>query len=233
MGQTQFMPSTFLRYGVDADQDGRIDIWRDIPDALTSAANYLKALGWDGAAATWGREVALPVNFDAGLASIDTNAAETVKTLREWSALGVRQADGAPLPQQDLRAAVVLPDGRHGPAFLVYDDYRIILKWNRSTFYAVAVGYLADRLTGAAQLAAAHRNEEPLRREEVMALQEGLRRLGLLTAEPDGVLGGSTRQAVRAFQRAHQLPPDGYASRELGDSGGPGERGKTPVKPAA
>ena len=214
MGQTQFMPSVFLRYAVDEDNDKRMNIWTDAPDALASTANYVKSIGWNGAR-TWGREVSLPKDFDANLASIDINAAETVKTLAQWSELGIRQVDGAPLPQQDVQAAVVLPQGAGGPAFLVYDNYRAILKYNRSTLYAIAIGHLADRLAGAPALSGPRKAEEPLRREEVTALQAGLRRLGHLTAEPDGVVGASTRQGVRAFQRTRKLPPDGYANRAV------------------
>jgi membrane-bound lytic murein transglycosylase B len=214
MGQTQFMPSTFLKYAVDEDGDGRMNIWTDVQDALASAANYLKALGWDGAR-TWGREVVLPEGFDPALASIDPNAAEIVKTLPQWAALGLRQGDGAALPRQEIAAALVLPAGIGGPAFLVYENYRAILKWNRSTFYAIAVGHLADRLAGGPALVAPRREEEPLRRDEVLALQAGLHRLGYLNGDADGVVGASTRQAVRAFQRARGLPADGYASRSL------------------
>jgi membrane-bound lytic murein transglycosylase B len=127
----------------------------------------------------------------------------------------VRAVGGGLLPQQEIPAALVLPAGLKGPAFLVYENYRAILKWNRSTSYAIAIGYLADRIAGAPELAAAKRIEEPLRRDEVTDLQNGLRKLGLLTAEADGVVGASTRQAVRAFQRGHGLPPDGYASRPV------------------
>ena len=214
MGQTQFMPSTFLRYGVDGDKDGHIDIWRDVTDAFSSAANYLKSLGWDGNR-TWGRAVALPADFDFNLASIDTNASEVVKPLTEWSKLGVRQPDGMVLPQQPVQAAVVVPAGAKGPAFLVYDNYRAILKWNRSTLYAIAVGHLADRITGGEALTVKRVVEEPLRREQVTVLQEGLRKLGYVNSEPDGVVGAGTRQGVRAFQRAKALQPDGYANRDI------------------
>jgi membrane-bound lytic murein transglycosylase B len=214
MGQTQFMPSTYLKYDVDADNDHRIDIWNDTDDALASAANYLHALGWD-AKRGWGREVLLPPNFDVGLASIDGSASETLKSLSDWATLGITQADGSRLPKQDVVAALVLPGGAEGPAFLVYENYRAILKWNRSTFYAIAVGHLADRLSDGPALVALHHAETPLQRAEVMALQDGLVHLGYMKDPPDGVVGGGTRQALRTFQRANGFTPDGYANRTM------------------
>jgi membrane-bound lytic murein transglycosylase B len=214
MGQTQFMPSAFLRYAVDQDHDGRKNIWTSVPDALGSVANYLKLLGWDGTHG-WGSEVAVPPRFDAALASLDTDAAETVKPVAQWSALGVRRADGGPLPASAEPAALILPAGIGGPAFLVHGDYRVILKYNRSTFYAIAVGYLADRLGGAGPLLTPHQPGEPLRRDDIIALQQGLSALGLLPGTPDGVAGTATRQAVRAFQKANRLPPDGYIDLQL------------------
>ena len=109
----------------------------------------------------------------------------------------------------------MLPQGIRGPAFLVYDDFRMILKWNRSTFYALAVGYLSDRIAGGGVLAAPPLADPPLTRDEVTALQTGLGTLGLLRGDADGIVGAATRQAVRAFQRAHGLPPDGYANASL------------------
>jgi membrane-bound lytic murein transglycosylase B len=214
MGQTQFMPSAFLKYAVDQDRDGRKNIWTSVPDALGSVANYLKALGWDGTQ-SWGSEVSLPPRFDAALASLDTDAAETVKPVAQWSALGIRRADGGPLPALGGPAALILPAGIGGPAFLVHADYRVILKYNRSTSYAIAVGYLADRLGGAGPLLAPHQPGEPLRRDEILALQQGLSVLGLLPGTPDGIAGTATRQAVRAFQKANGLPPDGYIDAAL------------------
>ena len=140
MGQTQFMPSSFRAHAVDYDGDGRIDIWHSRPDALASAANYLKRSGWKGDE-TWGRAARLPEGFDAKL--IGTGV---VKSLAEWSALGLSRDDGGPLPTRALKASVVLAEGNKGPAFLVYDNYRAILKWNRSTFFAIAIGSLADRI---------------------------------------------------------------------------------------
>lgn len=214
MGQTQFMPSTFLRYGVDQDRDGHIDIWGSVPDALGSAANYLKSIGWNEGR-TWGREVRLPNHFDVTLASLNVDANETVKPLAEWAKLGVRRADGGTLPSADIAAALILPDGIRGPAFLVYDNYRVILKFNRSVFYAVTIGHMADRFIGAGPLAAPRVLFDPLRRDEIAALQQGLATLGLFTATADGVIGPATRQAVRTFQKANGLPPDGYVDAKL------------------
>jgi membrane-bound lytic murein transglycosylase B len=213
MGQTQFMPSAFLKYAVDQDGDGRKNIWTDVPDALASVANYMKTVGWQGTG--WGREVRLPARFDAALASLDTDAMETVKPAAQWSALGVRRADGGALPATDGPSALILPAGINGPAFLVSGNYRMILKYNHSTFYAVSVAYLADRLGGAPPLSAPHQPGEPLKREDILGLQQGLASLGLLPGTPDGVAGTATRQAVRAFQRANGLPPDGYIDLNL------------------
>ena len=213
MGQTQFMPSTFLKHAVDEDHNGHIDIWDDATDALGSTANYLKNLAWDGAR-TWGREVRIPAGFDMGLASLDVDAKENIKPLAQWAALGVRKADGTPLPAQDINASLVLPAGAKGPAFLLYDNYRIILRYNRSAFYAIAVGHLADRLAGAGGLNTPGREGDPLRRDDVAALQEGLVALGFYKTV-DGVMGSATRQAIRSFQKANGLTPDGYADRNV------------------
>jgi len=136
MGQCQFMPTTFLNFAVDFDGNGKRDIWGDRADVLGSIANYLAQLGWHGSE-SWGRLVVLPANFDARLAGLDMR-----RTTAEWSRLGVRAADASPLPA--LQASLVLPDGAGGPALLVYDNFRAIMKWNKSTFFAGAVGLLAD-----------------------------------------------------------------------------------------
>jgi membrane-bound lytic murein transglycosylase B len=208
------MPSTYLKYAVDEDGDGRRDIWGSVPDALGSTANYLKGLGWESARG-WGQEVVLPAGFDLRLASLDTEAEETVKSVTEWRALGVRAAAGRTLPTGDLAAALILPAGIDGPAFLVHGNYRAILKFNRSTLYAISVGYLADRFGGGEKLAAPPRLQDPIPREDIIKLQEGLTALGFLQEAADGVAGGKTRRAVRAFQEANGLPPDGYIDRRL------------------
>jgi len=141
MGQTQFMPSSFLRYAVDFDGDGRRDIWNTRADVFASAANYLAGVGWKGDQ-TWGRAVRLPAGLDRSFVGL-----ETTKSLDEWRALGVLRADGGPLPQRaGLSGSLVQPDGIGTPAFLVYDNFRVILRWNRSTYFALSVGDLADRI---------------------------------------------------------------------------------------
>lgn len=141
MGQLQFMPSTVRRFWVDYNKNSRLDLWKTPVEALASAANYLSKLGWRGDE-TWGREVKLPAGFKAGLAQLSIQ-----KPLSEWQKLGINSVDGKDLPDRNLDASlVIVEDG--GPAFLVYRNYRILLNWNRSTFFAVSVGYLADRLNG-------------------------------------------------------------------------------------
>ncbi len=148
MGHVQFLPSTYNGYAVDHTGNGRKDIWASLPDAFASAANYLSQMGWRPGQ-IWGREVRLPGDFDPQLASMNIK-----KTIKEWSAMGVRRANGQALPKADMEGSIVLPDGSEGPAFLVYDNFRVIMRWNRSVSYAVAVGHLADRIAGASRLAA-------------------------------------------------------------------------------
>ena len=140
MGQCQFMPSSFLAYAVDRDGDGRRDIWGTLDDVFASIANYLAHADWQGDQ-TWGRGVRLPPGFDGGLIGLDV-----VKPVGDWQALGVRRPDGTDLPTRPLPASLVRPDGEGGDAWLVYDNFRATLRWNRSTYFALAVGQLADRM---------------------------------------------------------------------------------------
>lgn len=143
MGHLQFMPSTFHNFALDYDGDERIDIWNDLGDAFASAANYLSKSGWIKGR-IWGREVRLPKGFNRMLLGLKKR-----KRLSEWQALGVRRPSGKDLPKKpDLLASVVEPDGPKGKAFVVYDNYRVILNWNRSHFFGIAVGTLADRIAG-------------------------------------------------------------------------------------
>lgn len=138
MGQVQFMPSSFVTYAVDYDGDGRRDIWDNVPDALASAANYLSRSGWKKNQG-WGGKVSLPTDFNKGLVGKNNR-----KTLKEWRQLGVtgKGVNG----QQNLRAYLVQPNKTGGPTYLAYPNYRVILKWNRSNYFAISVGTLADRI---------------------------------------------------------------------------------------
>lgn len=140
MGQPQFMPSTYLKYAVSYGHSGQPDIWRDTGDVYASAANYLSTLGWKRDQ-TWGREVRLPARFGQDLLGLTIR-----KSLADWGKLGVRRLDGGPLPALPMEASVVAPDGTGGRAFVVYDNFRTIMKWNRSTYFALAVGLLGDAI---------------------------------------------------------------------------------------
>ncbi len=142
MGQCQFMPSSFRRYAVDFDGDGRRDIWGSQADVFASIANYLASLHWRPEQ-TWGREVRLPAKFDARLIDLKSE-----KSLPAWQKLGVRNADGSDLPVVALNASLVAPDGPGGAAYLVYGNYKVVMRWNHSTYFATSVGLLADRLAG-------------------------------------------------------------------------------------
>ncbi len=212
MGQLQFMPSTFVRFAVDHDGDGRKDIWTSLPDIFSSAANFLASSGWQKNK-TWGREVRLPDNFDFSLADLKIK-----KTIKQWQELGISGMDGRDLAPADERASLILPAGAAGPAFLVFRNYRVILNWNRSHLYAIAVGHLADRLAGHAPLVSKRPvNDRPLRRTDIMKIQQLLAGLGFDPGSVDGIAGGRTRMAIKAFQRANRLPMDGYPSAELLD----------------
>ena len=140
MGQNQFMPSSFRAYAIDYTGDGKRDIWTTLPDVFASIANYLSRVGWKSDQ-TWGRAVTLPAGFDASLAE-----KKVKRPISAWQEIGVRRADGGALPARDLSAQIVLPAGTDGPAYMVYDNFEAILKWNRSTYFAVAAGTLADAL---------------------------------------------------------------------------------------
>ncbi|HZH26975.1 MAG TPA: lytic murein transglycosylase [Azospirillaceae bacterium] len=144
MGQSQFMPSSFLQYAVDFDGDGRRDIWTSRPDVFASAANYLAKNGWNPNL-TWGREVQAPPSVRNGPGT----GLDAKRPLSAWQAAGVRRTNGGDLPAADVEASLVMPDGPNGAAFLVYDNYRVVMRWNRSTYFATSVGLLADRIGGA------------------------------------------------------------------------------------
>jgi membrane-bound lytic murein transglycosylase B len=209
MGQLQFLPSVFARYGIDGDNDGKIDIWNSLPDIFHSAANFLSQSGWRGDE-RWGREVLLPSNFDFSLTGTRTR-----KPLEEWNELGIIQMNGSPIPVANMQASVILPAGAGGPAFLTYANFRATMVYNPSTFYALTVGHLADRYTGGAAIQRMPENEQAMSVADVQALQELLNAAGFDSGEPDGRVGSRTRTAIRAYQQNKELPMDGYASLKL------------------
>lgn len=140
MGQCQFMPTSFFKYAVDGDGDGNIDIWNTLPDVFASAANYLRTEGWNHEL-TWGRAVRLNQPVPESAVGVKVQL-----TLPEWAQYGITNADGTPLPNLALNASLVQPDGPNGASYLVYDNYRVLMHWNRSTYFATAVGILADRI---------------------------------------------------------------------------------------
>ncbi|MCK9237402.1 MAG: lytic murein transglycosylase [Thiopseudomonas sp.] len=212
MGQTQFMPTTFLEHAVDFDGDGRRDIWLSTADALASAANYLKRSGWQ-TEQTWGYEVKLPTLFE-----YDGADGYQQKTVQEWFNLGVSLRKEKALSKEELSmpASIFLPAGYRGPAFIQLDNFRSILKYNQATSYALAVGLLANSLEG--ELFSLHRwpqDEVPLTRTERVELQNLLNQLGLAVGKADGIIGANSRKAIREFQLNHDQPADGYPSARL------------------
>ncbi len=209
MGAIQFMPSNVLTYGVDADKDGDIDLWNSKDDIYASAANFLKHLGWNKGE-KWGREVTIPKNFDYRLTGLQNK-----KKVTEWGSLGIRQANGSALPNSSMEGSLIVPMGHRGPAFLVYQNFRVILDWNRSQLYALSVGYLADRIKGQGKLRAKPLDEPLLSKEDILSIQETLNILGYDVGVADGVLGPKTRAATRQFQSDIGMVVDGYVGYEL------------------
>lgn len=210
MGHVQFLPSVFLKYAVDADQDGRSDLWRSVPDALASAANFLQGIGWT-TGLRWGREVHLPDDFDYALAG-----RANTRALSEWTTMGITNAFGDVLPALDLQSSVLVPAGHEGPAFLVYENFEVIMRWNRSEYYAIAVGRLADRISGAGRLTRpADTAGESFTRDTVVELQANLAMLAYDVGEVDGIFGSSTRRALSAFQKSQDMLADGHLDSEV------------------
>ncbi|HKK36261.1 MAG TPA: lytic murein transglycosylase [Paracoccaceae bacterium] len=210
MGHTQFIPTSLAAYAVDFDGDGRRDLWApDAADALASTANYLARFGWErGAPAAL--EVRLPAGFDHALADAAIRRDPAV-----WREMGVTRADGRSLPDGG-EVAILAPAGAAGPAFAAYPNFRAILRYNNATSYGLAVSLLASRIAGAGPLIGDWpRGDRPLSRAETEEMQRRLTALGHDTGGTDGIVGPMTRAAIRGFQDARGLTPDGYASAEL------------------
>ncbi|MGE0440893.1 MAG: lytic murein transglycosylase [Gemmatimonadales bacterium] len=210
-GHTQFMPSTFQSRAVDGDGDGRRDIVGSIPDALASAANYLRVGGWRPDE-PWGYEVRLPARF-----RLATGRRQKLAVTR-WQAAGVRQIDGTRLTGTGS-AAVLLPAGRSGPAFLVFRNFDVLYSYNAAESYALAIGHLADRLRGGEPFVTPWPTEDGgLSRAERREVQRLLGDLGFDAGAPDGIMGRKTREAVAAFQATAGLDPTGRAGTVVLDS---------------
>jgi membrane-bound lytic murein transglycosylase B len=206
-GPTQFMPTSFKRYAVDFDGDGRRDVVDSVPDVVASTANNLKKDGWVSGQ-TWGYEVVVPQGFNFLLAD-----RSRVLTVKEWEQLGIRRAGGKAFPRGEDRAYLLVPAGAQGPGFLMLQNFRVIMKYNPAEAYALAIGYLADRLRGGEPFVQAWpRHERVLTRAERYELQQHLAARGYDVGEPDGRLGGKTRSALRYFQSSVGEVPDGFAS---------------------
>ena len=209
MGQTQFLPSAFLAYAVDADGDGRRDIWDSMADVLASTANFLARSGWRDDQ-PWGAEVRLPPGFDVGRADDAVR-----QSAARWAAEGVHTPDDAPLPEL-AEATILLPAGARGPAFLVGPNFRAIRRYNNSVSYALAVALLAQRLSGGPDVQAPWpRDLSALTRSQLLELQTALNQRGFASGTPDGAMGPATRDGLRRYQRSVGLPADGYPTAEL------------------
>jgi membrane-bound lytic murein transglycosylase B len=210
MGNMQFMPSTFIKWGVDRDGNGRIDLWSSLPDSFASAANYLRGVGFKPGLPS-SEEVFLPQGFP-----LDQADSTIEKPVKAWAAMGVKRAGGAPLPNVDDPSSIILPAGWRGPAFILYPNFKAVMNWNRSTLYALAIGILARQIAGGpGVMQAAPADDEPLSRSSVIDMQTRLARLGLYTDEADGLVGPKTRSAVRLFQKQAGLPADGHPTPEV------------------
>lgn len=209
MGQTQFLPTNMLAYAVDADGDGRRDLWGSSEDALASTANFLARSGWQ-TAQSWGTEVRLPNGFD--YARADDNVRQTSAA---WENEGVQSLNGAPLPALN-DSSIWLASNASGPAFLIGPNFRTILRYNNSTSYALAVSMLAQRLAGGPPIQAPWpRDVQALTRSQLLALQTALSTRGFDSGTPDGMMGAATRRGIREYQRSLGLPADGYPSLDL------------------
>jgi len=208
LGQTQMMPSEYLRDAVDYDGSGRRNLIRSVPDVIGSTGKYLGYLGWKRGE-PWLQEVRVPANFKWEEADLSIQHPRA-----QWAAMGVTLADGRPLPSDKLGASVVLPMGRFGPTFMAYDNFQVYLKWNNSLMYSLTAAYYATRLDGAASM---RRGSDipKISFEETRELQQILARRGYDIGRTDGVLGLKSRSAVREMQIKFGLPADSWPTAEL------------------
>jgi membrane-bound lytic murein transglycosylase B len=209
-GPTQFMPTSFKRFAVDGDGDGRRNVVDNVTDLIASTANNLKKDGWVNGQ-TWGYEVMVPKGFNFMLADRSKQ-----KTIAEWEALGIKRAGGKGFPRRDDKAYLLIPGGHQGPGFLMLHNFRVIMKYNPAEAYAIAIGHLSDRFRGGSPFVQPWpRHETVLSRADRLELQQLLRKKGFDGGTPTGRLGPRTRAAVRDFQASIGLIPDGFATTDI------------------
>ena len=209
-GPTQFMPTSFKRYAVDFDGDGRRDVVDSVPDVIASTANNLKKDGWV-TGQTWGYEVVVPQGFNFMLAD-----RARAMTIAQWEHLGIKRAGGPPFPHPMDKGYLLAPAGAEGPSFLMMQNFRVIMKYNPAEAYALAISHFADRLRGGRPFVQPWpRQERELSRAERLELQQLLAQRGFYKGAPDGQFGGQTREALRAFQVSAGLPADGFATSDV------------------
>lgn len=211
MGHTQFMPTSYLEYAVDFTGDGRRDIWSEDPtDSLASTAAYLARNGWQRGQA-WGAEVQVPAGFNMKQIGKGTR-----KSTGDWSAQGVRRIGGGSLPSGN--GSIIMPAGANGPAFLILDNFRSILRYNNSDNYALGVSFLGERIAGRAGVQGSWpRNDRTLSTNERQEIQRRLGQKGFYQGEIDGLFGSATMESVAAYQRSIGVTPDGYPTSILLD----------------
>jgi lytic murein transglycosylase len=209
LGPLQFTPSDYYKYAVDFDGDGRRDLIRSVPDLLASGANFLAGLGWKRGE-PWLQEVRVAATVPWEQADLSIKHPRS-----QWARWGVTYADGRPLPPDDLPAALLLPMGRLGPAFLAYNNFQAYLGWNASLVYSTTAAYLATRIAGAPPMHRGSGNIPVLSSAQILEMQQLLVRRGFSTAAPDGKFGLTTRAGVRAAQSKLGMPADSYPTAEL------------------
>ena len=209
-GPTQFMPTAFKRYAVDADGDGRRDVVDNPADLIASTANNLKKDGWQSGQ-TWGFEVVVPKGFDYMLAD-----RAKAMTIAQWEKLGITRPASQAFPHPAEKAYLLAPAGAEGPGFLMLQNFRVIMKYNPAEAYALAIGHFADRLRGGQPFVQGWpRQERELSRAERLEFQQLLAQRGFYQGTPDGQFGGQTREALRKFQVSIGAPADGFASSDM------------------
>jgi lytic murein transglycosylase len=209
LGHMQFLASHYLKHAVDYDGDGRRNLIKSVPDVIASTANFLSQLGWKRGE-RWLEEVRVPASLPWDQADLAIQHPRS-----KWAAWGVTRADGARLPADAMPASLLLPMGRHGPAFLGYQNFQVYLQWNQSLNYCITVAYLATRLAGAPPMSRGSQPIPELNLEQLKELQRLLVRRGYEVGEVDGKLGAATRGSVKAVQMKLGLPADSYPTDEL------------------